>query len=218
MTGLAPPPIPTSETALLMIDMQNGFLHPEGWTARMRGGVGPSLAATIEPAARTLAAARAAGLPVIHTQHGWEPGYADGGFLVDEIYPRMLADLPQEGRYDMVKGSWDVDFLAALAPLPGEHVIPKNRYDAFIGTALERLLMRLKVRTLVVGGVVTTVCVESTVRDAAMRDFRVYLVGDAIGDSDAAAHEDGLARLSRMFGHLVSSEAVADAWAPAVVA
>jgi nicotinamidase-related amidase len=218
MTDLAIPPIPTQETALLMIDMQNGFLHEQGWTARMFGGVSPSLAATIEPAGRALAAAREAGLPVIHTQHAWEPGYADGGFLVAEIYPRLFAQLPQQGRFDLVRGSWDADFLEALAPLPGEHIIEKNRYDAFIGTALERLLMRLRVRTLIVGGVVTTVCVESTVRDAAMRDFRVYLVGDAIGDADQAAHDDGLARLARMFGHLVSSDDVAAAWAPAVVA
>ncbi|HWI70535.1 MAG TPA: isochorismatase family cysteine hydrolase [Baekduia sp.] len=218
MTDLAPPPIPTSETALLLIDLQNGFVHPEGWTARMFGGLAPSLAATVAPAARALAAAREAGIPVIHTQHAWEPGYADGGFLVEEIYPKLFADRPAEGRFDLVRGSWDADFLAELAPREGEHIIYKNRYDAFIGTALERLLMRLKVRTLVVGGVVTTVCVESTVRDAAMRDYRVYLIGDAIGDADQAAHEDGLARLSRMFGHLVSSGDVAGAWAPAAVA
>ena len=218
MTDLSAPPIPNGETALLLIDLQNGFVHPEGWTARMFGGLAPSLAATVEPAARALGAARAAGIPVIHTQHAWEPGYADGGFLVDEIYPKLFADRPVEGRFDLVRGSWDADFLDAVAPVEGEHVIYKNRYDAFIGTALERLLMRLKVRTLVVGGVVTTVCVESTVRDAAMRDFRVFLVGDAIGDSDQAAHDDGLARLSRMFGHLVTSEDVAGAWAPAVVA
>jgi len=218
MTDPTIPSLPTAETAVLMIDMQNGFLHEEGWTARMSGSVSASLAATIEPAARTLAAAREAGVPVIHTQHGWEPGYADGGFIADEIYPRLFAQMPEQGRFDMVKGSWDVDFLDALAPLPGEHVVPKNRYDAFIGTGLERLLMRLKVRTLVVGGVVTTVCVESTVRDAAMRDFRVFLVGDAIGDADQAAHDEGLSRLGRMFGHLVSSDDVAAAWAPALVA
>jgi ureidoacrylate peracid hydrolase len=212
------PAIPTEGTALLLIDLQNGFVHPEGWTARMFGGLSDSLAATVEPAARALAAAREAGIPVIHTQHAWEPGYADGGFLVDEIYPRLFADLPTEGRFDLVRGTWDADFLPGVAPIEGEHIIYKNRYDAFIGTGLERLLMRLGVRTLVVGGVVTTVCVESTVRDAAMRDFRVFLVGDAIGDSDADAHVSGLERLSRMFGHLTTSDDVAAAWAPAVVA
>lgn len=218
MTDLAPPPIPTEGTALLLIDLQNGFVHPEGWTARMFGGLADSLAATVEPAARALAAAREAGIPVIHTQHAWEPGYADGGFLAEEIYPKLFADFPAEERFDLVRGTWDADFLPAVAPVEGEHIIYKNRYDAFIGTGLERLLMRLGVRTLVVGGVVTTVCVESTVRDAAMRDFRVHLIGDAIGDSDAEAHATGLARLGRMFGHLTTSDDVAAAWAPAVVA
>jgi nicotinamidase-related amidase len=66
-----------------------------------------------------------------------------------------------------VVGSWEADFFPSFAPREGEHLIAKNRYDAFIGTRLERLLIRLGIRTLVVGGVVTTSCLESTIRDAA---------------------------------------------------
>jgi ureidoacrylate peracid hydrolase len=97
-------------------------------------------------------------------------------------------------------------------PAPEDVLLPKNRYDAFLGTPLEQLLTRLRVTNLVVGGLVTSCCVESTVRDAAMRDYRVYLVGDAIGDAADDVHEQALARMGRMFGRLTSSEELAAAW------
>jgi ureidoacrylate peracid hydrolase len=107
-----------------------------------------------------------------------------------------------------VLGSWEADFFPPFIPLEGEHVIAKNRYDAFIGTRLERLLMRLGIRTLIVGGVVTTICVESTIRDAAMRDFRIYLAVDAVADVDEAAHSEGIARLARSFAHAVDTDQI----------
>jgi ureidoacrylate peracid hydrolase len=211
------PPIPTEDAALLLIDLQNGFIDPQGFVARTYPGLSDTITAAAAPAARLLAAARETGIPVIHTQHAFEPGYADGGFLVQEILPKRMAAADAQPSMDLVTGSWEAEFFPPVAPIEGEHVIAKNRYDAFIGTSLERLLMRLRIRTLIVGGVVTTVCVESTVRDAAMRDYRVYVVGDAVGDVDDAAHVEGLARLSRTFAHLVASGDVCAAWAPVAV-
>lgn len=211
--------IPTRDTALLLIDVQNGFLHPEGMAARMAGGTLPEAsAATIAPLARTIAAARAAGVPIIYTQHAWREDLSDAGFT-GEVIQRAFADTPQaivEMR-TLSPGSWEAEILDELMPVEGDHRLPKNRYDAFLGTPLEQLLTRLGIRTLVVGGLITSCCVESTVRDAAMRDYRVLLVGDAIGDVDTAVHEDALARLARMFGHLVSSQDVEAAWAGAPV-
>jgi ureidoacrylate peracid hydrolase len=212
--------IPTQDAALLLIDVQNGFLHPNGMAARMAGGTLPDASAsTIEPLARTIAAARAAGVPIIYTQHAWRADLSDAGFT-GEVIARSFAQTPQalEEVRTLTVGSWEAEILDELAPEPGDHIVPKNRYDAFLGTPLEQLLTRLGIRTLVVGGLVTSCCVESTVRDAAMRDYRVLLVGDAIGDVDTAVHVDALARMARMFGHLVASEDVADAWALEVVA
>src|SRR5262249_6378357 len=115
----------------------------------------------------------------------------------------------------LVVGSWEAEIFDPVAPAPEDEMLPKNRYDAFLGTRLEQLLTRMCVQNLVVGGLVTSGCVESTVRDAAMRDYRVFLVGDAIGDIDTAVHEDGLARMARLFGRLVSADDVAAAWAGA---
>lgn len=213
-TGHRPLPIPqltTTDTALLLIDLQNGFVDPQGFLARRVGGLSSSLATVVEPARKLLVAARTAGIPVIHTQHAFEADYADGGFIVAEVMPRRAFAGPMASR-DLIKGSWEADFVPRLEPIDGECVIHKNRYDAFIGTRLERLLNDNGSGTLVVCGVVTTLCVESTVRGASMRDFRVYLTVDALGDIDDEAHTQSVARLSRDFAHPITADAVATAW------
>jgi nicotinamidase-related amidase len=104
------PPITTTETALLLIDLQNGFLDEAGFVSRSYGGLSPSLSAVVRPAERLLAAARAAEIPVIHTQHAWEEGYRDGGFLVEEILPKLAGADGLEPSEDLVVGSWEADF------------------------------------------------------------------------------------------------------------
>jgi ureidoacrylate peracid hydrolase len=206
-----PAAVPTADTALLMIDLQNAFLDPTGWAARLRGGLAAPIRSTVGPARTALDSAHAAGIPVIYTQHSWLPDFSDAGFIVEEKYPQLFgAPLSPDVR-SLVTGSWEADFFPALAPEPGDHIIHKNRYDAFLGTTLEQLLTRLGIRTLVVGGLVTVACVESTVRSAAMRDYRVFLVEDAIGDVETW-HEDAMARLSAGFGHPVAAAQLAQSW------
>lgn len=209
---MSTPELTTTDTALLLIDLQNGFVDPEGFVARLYGGLTPSLQAAVEPARELLEAARQAAVPVIHTQHVFEPGYSDGGFLMNEIMPKRMPVSDGGPSFDLVTGSWEAEFYPAVAPIDGEYVVQKNRFDAFIGTRLERYLVRNGIKTLVVGGVVTTICVESTVRDAAMRDYRVYLVTDAVGDADEAGHEQGLARLATSFAHPVQAAEVVGSW------
>jgi ureidoacrylate peracid hydrolase len=200
--------IPNTDTALLLIDVQNGFLHEDGLVARMAGGTLPkSSAATIEPLIRTIAAARAQDVPIIYTQHAWQPDFSDAGPIGELYTTEMLPHLKT-----LVVGSWEAEIYDPVAPAPEDELLPKNRYDAFLGTRLEQLLTRMGVQNLVVGGLVTSGCVESTVRDAAMRDYRVFLVGDAIGDIDTDVHEDALARMGLLFGRLVTAEDVEAAW------
>jgi nicotinamidase-related amidase len=129
--------------------------------------------------------------------------------LAEEIIPKQFAESGVHPLRVLVKGSWEAEFCPAVAPVAAEHIVAKKRYDAFIGTGLERLLICERIRTLIFGGVVTTGCVESTVREAAMRDFRAYLVSDAVEDMDHEAHLQGVARLGRKFAHAVS---VDDGW------
>jgi len=201
------PEMSTDDLALLLVDFQNAFLDPAGYVARRGGGLTPSLQAAIRPAKELLDAARRAGLAVIHTQHAFEPGYRDGGFITDEIFPRRLSD-EDEPTYELVTGSWEADFLTPFAPIAGETIIHKNRYDAFLNTSLQDTLERLRVRTLLVAGVATTMCVESTVREAAMRDYRVFLAADAVGDMNESEHLPGIRRLTFNFAHPTTVGAV----------
>ncbi|MDQ8044420.1 MAG: isochorismatase family cysteine hydrolase [Solirubrobacteraceae bacterium] len=210
--------VPTERTALLLVDVQNAFLDPGGLVARMAGGVLESTYTdTIEPTATLIAAARSAGVPIIYTQHAYQPDYSDAGFIGTEIFARRFADaaVPDEAK-SLSTGSWEADIFPALAPEPGDIMLPKNRFDAFLGTPLEQHLTRLGIDTIVVAGLVTTICVESTIRDAAMRDYRVHAVTDAIGDA-SAVHADGLARITETFALPTTSAEVAQAWAPAAV-
>jgi ureidoacrylate peracid hydrolase len=157
--------------ALLVIDMQNGFLHPEGSLTRddqPMFEVERVVAETVE----LVAEARNAGLPVIYTQHVFRPDYLD-------VPARLRArDLFKEGEPTLVTGSWDAAVADELKPLDSEPIVEKNRYDAFLYTDLELVLRALGVARLLVCGVATNVCVESTVRSAEQRDFEVTVASD----------------------------------------
>jgi ureidoacrylate peracid hydrolase len=182
--------------ALLVIDMQNGFCHPAGSVARGGARV-DDCQATIGPIARLLSVARAARVPVIFTRFVYRADYADGGMLVSELRPHLKA------RRSLVQGDWDAEIVSELTPLSDEFVVDKNRFSAFYGSSLETILRSLDVRTLMVCGVTTNMCVESTVRDAGQRDYRVYVVRDAVGELDRTRHEHALCAMAFGFGYVV---------------
>ncbi|GIW11364.1 MAG: peroxyureidoacrylate/ureidoacrylate amidohydrolase RutB [Dehalococcoidia bacterium] len=190
--------------ALLIIDMQHGFCDPNGSMARMGFDVAPC-AAAIEPCRRLIAAARASQVPVFYTRYVYRADYADGGFLVNELIPA----LKEAGC--VAEGSWDAEIVPALAPQPGDYVIDKNRFSAFYGTRLEPFLRSLGVRTLIVGGVTTNMCVETTVRDASQRDYRVYVVRQATGEVDAARHAGALTTMGFGFAYVVDLDPMLEA-------
>jgi ureidoacrylate peracid hydrolase len=183
-------------TALIVVDMQNAFCHPEGSLARMGRPIGMCRWA-VEPCRRLVEAARAGGVPVIFTRYVFRPDYADGGVLVNEVRP----GLRRAGA--LRAGTWDVEIVDELRPEAGDVVVDKNRYSAFHGTNLESILTSLDVRSLVVGGVTTNMCVEGTVRDAAQRDYRVFVVREATGELDPARHEHALDAIGFGFGWVV---------------
>ena len=162
---MAPTP---GRTALVVVDMQNAFCRDEGSTALI-GLDAARLKAAVAPCRRLLEGARASGLPVIFTRYAYRPDYADGGILVRYLVPAL-------GRADhLAAGSWDAALLDEFAPRPTEVVVDKNRPSAFYAPAMEAALARLDVDTLVVCGVTTSCCVESTVRDASQRDYKVFV-------------------------------------------
>jgi len=175
----------TASTALLVVDMQNGFCHANGSL--------PSLGMALADADRSVRQtplaveqARRAGLPVVFTRHVYRPGRADEGQNLSAL-SGQLADID-----GLATGSWDGGVVDELGWTPADLTVDKVRFDAFLWTSLDPLLRGLGVTHLQVCGVVTNICVESTVRAAFMRDYRVTLLGDACAAQTPRLHELGL--------------------------
>lgn len=192
-------------TALIVVDMQNGFCHPDGSFARLGLDIGMCTAA-IPACVRLTAAARAAGVPVVLTRYVYRADYRDGGVLVEEILPALR----EVG--SLAAGTWDAALVDELVPDAADFVIDKNRYSAFYGTGLEPVLNSLHTRSVVVCGVTTNMCVETTARDASQRDYRTFVVADATGELDRARHDAALATIGFGFGAVVSTDEVLAAW------
>ena len=197
--------VPKANTAVLCVDMQNGMCDPKGSHARLGLDIS-GLVAVIEPCRQLIAAARRNGVSVIYARLAYAPNYSNGGYIVHELMPRI-----KEAQV-CVKGSWDAEIFPALAPEPGDLVIDKTRKSAFLRTSLESDLRHRGIETLVVCGVTTNVCIESTVRDAAQLDFRTFVVKDAVGEVDPARHAASLVAMSWLFGRLVSLNDVLGDW------
>lgn len=193
------------KTALLVIDMQNAYLHPEGSFTKLGLDVTP-LREAIPGCRELIDAAHAAEVTIIFLKYVLRPDYKDGGLLVQEIWP-TLADVNY-----VAAGSWDAEIVEELKPEPQDIIIEKSRYSAFYGTSLESLLTSLKIDTLVVCGVTTHFCVESTARDAGVRDYWTYVVRDATAEVNPEWHEMALASFGLGWGWVVPRSEVISAW------
>lgn len=185
-----------ARTALLVVDMQNAFVMSGGSMARL--GLGTARGhAVIEPIRRLLDVFRARRLPVIHTATTFRADYVDAG-LVPERFPalRPLGHI--------ISGTWDAQIVERLLPRAGEYLIGKSRFNAFYGTNLELVLRSLHVDTLVVAGVATNIGVESTIREAFIRDLRVVLPRDATASFTREMEDASLATIGFMFAELTS--------------
>lgn len=195
----------THPSALLVVDMQNGFLADNGSLAKI--GMSPEALAPAVPGCRRLVdSARHAGVPIIFTRYVYMHNYADGGLLPNELIPAM------KQVNSLTAGSWDADIVAELTPLEHEVVIDKSRPSAFYGTRLEPVLTGLGLRHLVVAGITTNMCVESTVRDAGQRDYHTYVAEDATAEYDEERHRVALTTMGFGFGWLTTVDEVVRQW------
>ena len=175
----------TAPLVLLVIDMQNAFCDPGGSVVRL----GRSLEGLDEAIAQTAAAidlARMQAVPVIYTRHGFSPGYSDAG-----VNQRRLAQ-GLEAIGGLLRGTWDAEVIPALQPQPEDLVVDKTRFDAFLDTPLLGILRDLGTEEVVVTGVLTNICVETTVRGAVMRDFGVTVLADCCAGISSRLHEMSL--------------------------
>ena len=201
----------TEGAALLVVDMQNGFCKDGGSIAKLDLDWA-RLAAPIAPCARLVEVARKAGIPVIFTRFVYRADFSDGGVLVEHFLPG-LAEVDA-----LVEGTWDMEIVDELKPLPGEFVLDKNRCSSFYGTRLEPYLTSNGIRQLVIAGVTTNMCVETTVRDASQRDYEVFVVADACGELEEERHSVSLRTMGFGFARLTTVAEVEATWAGKAVA
>jgi nicotinamidase-related amidase len=204
--------------ALLIIDMQRDFLEPGGFGDALGNDVS-LLRQTIAPTRRLLDAARRTGLTVIHTREGHRPDLADlpPAKKARGRFATGIGDAGPMGRI-LVRGEPGHDIIPELYPLPGEPVIDKPGKGAFHATDLDAILKNLGIAQLIVCGVTTEVCVNTSVREANDRGYDCLVVSDCVGSYFPEFQEMGLRMIKAqggIFGWVASSEAVIAALTPA---
>lgn len=183
MVEIAAKPFPMTfdpaTTALIVIDMQRDFIQEGGFGATLGNDVAP-LQAIVPTTARLIAAARQAGLAVIHTRECHAPDLSDcPPAKRDRGSPSLrIGDPGPMGRV-LIAGELGAGIIPELAPMAGELVLDKPGKGAFYKTSLDDHLARLGSRTLIFAGVTTEVCVQTTMREANDRGFECLLAEDA---------------------------------------
>lgn len=192
-----------AQTALLLVDLQNDFIHPDG--AYARGGQGAAAIAALPDKIAPLARAmRAAGGLVIATQFTLAPGR--GGEPI--ISPHLKAMRPFLRKGDFLPGGWGHATVDALQPV--DIVIEKIAYSAFYMTRLEWMLRKCGIEKLIVGGIVTNGGVASTVREAHVRDIHVNLLEDGCAAFSETVHRTAIEAL-RPVAEIVTIDSAMDA-------
>ncbi len=203
-----------AKSALLIIDMQRDFLEPGGFGEMLGNDVG-QLRRTIEPNKALLAAWRQAGGLVMHTREGHRPDLADlpPAKKIRGRSATCIGDAGPMGRI-LVRGEQGHDIIAELYPAPGEPVIDKPGKGAFFATDLHAILQNRGITNLVVTGVTTEVCVNTTVREANDRGYDCLVVSDCCGSYFPEFHEMGLRMIKAqggIFGWVAPSGAIVHA-------
>lgn len=199
-----------SRSALIIVDMQNDFLHPDGnfaHTAREHPAAGidmPFLRSTIPYISRLLINFRAAGRPVIYLAHVLKPDYSDAAFP----YWRLGMEPKTWNRTHCVETTWGAEIIEEIKPQKGEALIAKKGFGGFNNTALDTTLRNLGVTACVVVGVTTCVCVSSTVRSGVEYNYRMILVSDAVAEVSRDTHEAELKTMSRIFADVKTTDEV----------
>lgn len=203
-------------TAVIVVDMQNEFGSKGGLFDRIGIDISP-IQAAIQPISRVLKSARRVGFPIVYLKMGFRPDLSDAGPLDgpnrvkhrQHIGETMQAPNGREGRI-LIRDTWNTDIVSALEPEADDLVMYKHRFSGFYDTELHALLQRQKIKSLIFTGCTTSVCVESTLRDAMFRDYSCLLLADCaaepIGSQQPRSnHEATLLVIERLFGWVSDS-------------
>ena len=197
-----------SVAALVIVDMVNDFVHPRGLTATRSGRSVDAGRAAIEPIRRMSEAARTVGVPVVHVQHSTLPGGAGhSGPWLDARGRATYSSLDI-----CLDGTWGQRVVDELEPRDGDAVVKKHRYSGFARTDLDRLLREGGTETIVVCGVSTNVCVESTARQGFDLDYYVVIPEDACASWNTRLHEATLETARHRYAVVCRSSEVISIW------
>jgi nicotinamidase-related amidase len=176
-----------SQTAVVVVDMQNGFCHPEGSL------YAPDSEGAIDPVSDLIGTAREAGASVVFTRDVHPPEQFEDAHYYDEF--------DRWGEH-VVEGSWEAELVEDLDPREDDLVVEKHTYDAFHETQLDGWLNAHGIKDLVVCGTLANVCVLHTASSAGLRDYRPILAEDAIGFIEEDHREYALEHADWLFGEV----------------
>jgi len=181
--------IDPSRAALLIVDMQNDF-GSEGGMFDREGIDLSQIRRVISPISQLSATARAVDIPIVYIKMAFRADLSDLGIVGSPNRERhLLCGVGQptnspDGRDSrfLIRDTWNTDIIAELAPQPEDIVVYKHRYSAFYQTELDAILLQRGIRYLIITGCTTSVCVESTLRDAFFRDYSCILLADCTAE------------------------------------
>ena len=199
-----------NKSALIIVDMQNDFLHRDGNFAHIarehpEANIDmPFLIGTIPNVKRLADAFRLAGRPVVYLAHVLKPDYSDAAFP----YWRVGIEPASGNRTHCVEGTWGAQIIDELTPQEGEHLVAKKGFGGFSNTPLDTILRNIGVTTCVACGVTTCVCVSTTIRGGVEYNYRMIVVGDAVAEVDRITHEAELRTMARIFADVKTTDEV----------
>lgn len=197
--------IKPSETALIVVDMQNAYAKTEGYL-ELAGFDVATTATVIENINKTIEISRQTGIQIVFLQNGWDPQYVEAGgegspnWHKSNALKTMRRQPELSGRF-LSKGGWDYQLVDELVPQEQDWIIAKTRYSGFFNTNLDTMLRARGIRNLVFTGIATNVCVESTLRDGFHLEYFCIVLSDATHPAGPdSAHKGALFNISTFFG------------------
>jgi ureidoacrylate peracid hydrolase len=213
MLSTLPDKVRPQHTAILLVDVQNDFcaeggaMHREGRDVSLVQAMVPRLSNFID-------AARAAGVKCVWIRNVYNTG---PNWYLSEVWLEQ-AKRRRNGAYVQYPvceaGAWNGDFYL-VRPQPDEAIVTKHRYGAFESTDLDLVLRSMGIRTVIMTGIATNVCVETTARQAFLRDYYVVFTSDCTATFTQREHDATLHNIDQFFGQVVRAEEVMACWQPA---
>jgi len=186
-------PFDPETTAAVIVDMQNGFCHPDGSL------YAPPSEVAIGPVRSVVETVRTAGGSIVYTQDIHPPEQFDDATYYDEF--------DRWGEH-VVEGTWDAELVSELDVQPADHIVEKHTYDAFYQTNLEGWLRVHGIDTLLICGTLANVCVLHTAGSAGLRDFKPVIVEDALGYLDAEHKAYAVEHADWLFGETITIDEI----------